>query len=78
MDQDIPLGLRGAEIDELSLVTAIADVFAALTETVPYRAGLDFQGALEVMGQMRGEKLEPGLCDAFSTMVQDKLIRSAQ
>ena len=71
-----PYGLRGAEIDELSLVTAIADVFAAVTETVPYRAGLDFNSALEVMDQMRGDKLEPGLCDAFCNMVREKLIKA--
>ncbi|RED53845.1 HD domain-containing phosphohydrolase [Aestuariispira insulae] len=69
-----PYGLRGAEIDELSLVTGIADVFAAITESVPYRSGRSIGGALEIMREMRGKKLEAGLYDKFEEIMQDRFL----
>ena len=69
-----PFGLKGAEIDELSLVTGIADVFAALTESVPYRGGRTIEDALMLMREMSGEKLEAGLFSKFEEIMQDRFL----
>ena len=53
------MGLKGKEIPFHARITAVADVYAALTEDRPYRKRLDPQEALEVVKK----EAEAGLLD---------------
>ncbi len=44
-----PFGLKGVEIDTLSRITAVADVFEALTAKRPYKKALSQKNALNVV-----------------------------
>ena len=62
-----PDGLAGTEISDLVRLTAICDVFSALTERRSYRAPLDPRQALESMEADRGH-LDPLLLRAFAAV----------
>lgn len=47
-----PFGLKGAEIHELALICAIADVFSALTERRSYKPAMSKQKAFNIMDEM--------------------------
>jgi HD-GYP domain-containing protein (c-di-GMP phosphodiesterase class II) len=47
-----PFHHRGADIPFGSRILAVADVFTAITEDRPYRAGMDFSSALKVLESM--------------------------
>ncbi|MDW3207937.1 MAG: HD domain-containing phosphohydrolase [Alphaproteobacteria bacterium] len=47
-----PYGLKGAEIHELALICAIADVFSALTERRSYKPAMSKQKAFNIMDEM--------------------------
>lgn len=64
-----PRGLKGEEIDDLSRMAAIVDVFCALTERRPHRAAMDPFQALEVMQENIREKLDQKLVRLFSGML---------
>ena len=67
-----PRGLKGTQIHELSLVCAVADVFSALVDARPYKAGMTSEAALEIMGKMSGSHLEPGMVALFAQLVLDR------
>ncbi len=51
-----PKGLKGKEINELSRMAAIADVFCGLTDHRVYKAGMSAEKALSIMaGEMHGQ-----------------------
>lgn len=60
-----PDGLRGAQIDELSLLTAVVDVYTALTDRRDYKAAMPSAAALAVMDGIAGSHLEPRLYRRF-------------
>lgn len=60
-----PRGLKGMEIPLVGRISAIADVFDALTSDRVYRKALSFEKTVEIMrGPMRGH-FDPELLDLF-------------
>ena len=60
-----PLGLVGEEIPIEGRVTAIADVFDALSSERPYKSAFPSDRCFEIMREQRGRKFDPQLLDAF-------------
>ena len=60
-----PYGLRGTEIPLVGRITAIADVFDALTSNRPYRAAMSVEEALQIIREGRGTHFDPEVVDAF-------------
>lgn len=69
-----PRGLKGGQIDDLSLVCAVADVFSALTEKRSYKPRLSHADALVIMRTMTGHHLEPSFFARFEEIVHASLI----
>jgi putative two-component system response regulator len=73
-----PAGLRGAEIPVAGRITAIADVFDALTHARPYKRAWPVDDAVdEVLGQ-RGRQFDPNLLDAFASLDHAALLTPAR
>ncbi len=68
-----PLGLKGEEIPLFARITAIADVFDALTTDRPYRKALSVETALEIIKKGKGTHFDPALVDAFFKIKDDIL-----
>lgn len=66
-----PAGLKGGQIDELSLLTAVVDVYAALTDRRDYKPPLPMHQATAIMDTMAGPHLEPRLYRRFREVVSD-------
>ncbi|MGE5545666.1 MAG: HD-GYP domain-containing protein [Solirubrobacterales bacterium] len=64
-----PRGMPGEQINDLSRMAAIVDVFCALTERRPHRAAMGPFQALEVMQETIREKLDQRLVRVFSGML---------
>ncbi|MEW5729467.1 MAG: HD domain-containing phosphohydrolase [Pseudomonadota bacterium] len=64
-----PRQLKGEQINDLSRMAAIVDVFCALTERRPHRAAMGPFQALEVMQENVREKLDQHLVRMFSGML---------
>jgi putative two-component system response regulator len=60
-----PRGLRGEEIPIEGRITAIGDVFDALTTDRPYRPAFPIDKALAIMEDERGGQFDPRVLDAF-------------
>ncbi len=60
-----PRGLSRSEIPLEGRITAIADVFDALTSKRPYRDPLSTSLSLEIITQGRGSHFDPKVVDAF-------------
>jgi putative two-component system response regulator len=68
-----PQGLRGSEIPLAGRITAIADVFDALTSRRPYRGALSVEESLEIIRQSRGSHFDPDVVDAFLAVIDEIL-----
>ena len=66
-----PGGLSGANIPLLGRLMAIADVYDALVETRPYKAGFTHEKAVEIITNGRGTHLDPALVDLFAEIHGD-------
>ncbi|MEN6459422.1 MAG: HD domain-containing phosphohydrolase [Thermoguttaceae bacterium] len=60
-----PLGLAGEDIPLSSRITAVADVFDALTSRRPYKPAFPLNRCLEIMRDNRGTHFDPKIVDAF-------------
>lgn len=60
-----PKGLRGDGIPIVGRLSAICDVFDALTSKRVYKAAMTVDEALEILEQERGEHFDPELIDIF-------------
>lgn len=60
-----PRGLRGTEIPLEGRITALADVFDALTSERPYKSAFPLDQALDTILQGRGSQFDPDVVDAF-------------
>ena len=60
-----PKGLAGTEIPLVGRITAIADVFDALTSKRPYKEPFPVEKAVDIIAQERGAHFDPELADAF-------------
>ena len=66
-----PQGLAGAQIDEPSLLCAIADVHTALTDRRPYRDPLGRDRAFARMRLLAGGQLEPALLRRYEAVMRE-------
>jgi putative two-component system response regulator len=60
-----PLGLRGEDIPLEGRITAVADVFDALSSKRCYKEPMPADKCLEIMDQERGIHFDPAVFDAF-------------
>jgi len=68
-----PLGLVGEQIPFLARIVAVADAFDAMTSDRPYRKGIPYEQALEVIAQHRGTQFDPVLATHFIEMMEKLL-----
>lgn len=67
-----PKGLKLKEISDFGRITAICDVFDALTTNKPYRAGVSTIGAIKIMSNLKGH-FDPTFLKTFILlMAQNK------
>jgi putative two-component system response regulator len=64
-----PTGLSGSAIPLASRITALADVFDALTHRRPYKVAWPIDAALDEIARLRGRQFEPQLTDLFIVLV---------
>ncbi len=64
-----PAGLAGENIPLTARLTALADVFDALTHRRPYKEAWPIARALEEIAYMRGHQFDPQLTDLFLKLV---------
>ena len=60
-----PLGLSGKEIPIEGRITAVADVFDALSSRRPYKDALAMDRCFEIIEQGRNRHFDPKVVDAF-------------
>lgn len=60
-----PLGLAGEDIPLAARITAVADVFDALSSRRPYKPAFPLNRCLEIMQEGRGTHFDPSVVDAF-------------
>jgi putative two-component system response regulator len=60
-----PLGLAGEDIPIEGRITAVADVFDALSSKRPYKPAFPLNQCLEILEQGRGTHFDPQALDAF-------------
>ncbi len=60
-----PEGLKGEEIHIYGRITAIADVFDALTSKRPYKEPWSFERAVSYLKEHSGRHFDPFLCELF-------------
>jgi putative two-component system response regulator len=68
-----PDSLKGIEIPISSRITAIADVFDALTSKRPYKEPFSVEDALVIIRAGRGSQFDPDVVDAFFA-IQDEIL----
>jgi putative two-component system response regulator len=66
-----PNKLKGLEIHLSGRITAIADVFDALTSKRPYKDAFPLEKAFAIMKEGRGKHFDPDLIDAFFVVKDD-------
>ena len=66
-----PDGLKGEEIPMAGRITAVADVFDALSSKRCYKDALPLKQCIAVMKQERGKHFDPTVIDAFMRRIDD-------
>ena len=64
-DKDSLPRIKGSDIPLAGRITAIADVFDALTSKRPYKPAFPLQKSLDIIKQGRGSHFDPEVVDAF-------------
>ncbi len=73
-----PQGLKGEAIPLVGRITAICDVFDALTSARPYKPAWPVQDAVASICQQSGRHFEPQLVKQFCTILPTLLTIKAQ
>ena len=60
-----PIGLKGEDIPLAGRITAVADVFDALSSKRPYKPAFDLERCFRIMEEGRGTHFDPKVLDAF-------------
>ena len=68
-----PCGLAGEQIPIEGRITAVADVFDALSSKRPYKEAFDFEECFAIMERDRGKQFDPTVLDAL-TVRRDEII----
>jgi putative two-component system response regulator len=63
-----PAGLKGEQIPISGRITAIADVFDALTQTRPYKDAWPPRRAIEEIRRLSGSHFDPQLATVFTEL----------
>ncbi|MBL8817049.1 MAG: response regulator [Planctomyces sp.] len=66
-----PLGLAGEDIPVEGRITAVADVFDALSSKRPYKPAFPLRKCLTIMEEARGTQFDPHILDAFLARRED-------
>lgn len=66
-----PNKLKGAEIPIAGRITAIADVFDALTSKRPYKEAYSLEKSFDIIRNSRGSHFDPEVVDAFFAISAD-------
>ena len=66
-----PNGIKGREIDDITRIITICDIFAALTEKRAYKPPKPFDEAYSILMSMAGTKLDPDLVRMFERVVAE-------
>jgi putative nucleotidyltransferase with HDIG domain len=66
-----PHGMAGSEITLLGRITAVADVYDALSSARPYRDGWFKERVVEHIIEGSGTHFDPAIIDAFKTIVDE-------
>ena len=66
-----PRGLAGADIPVEGRITAIADVFDAMTSKRPYKPALPLEECLAVIKENRGIAFDPAAVEAFLERIDE-------
>ena len=69
-----PRGLAGADIPLAGRMTAICDVFDALTSHRVYKAAMSTEEAIDILKAGRGKHFDPELLDAFFACIGEILV----
>ena len=69
-----PAGISGSSIPLASRITALADVFDALTHKRPYKVAWPINAALDEIARLKGRQFDPQLTDLFLVLI-DRLRR---
>jgi response regulator RpfG family c-di-GMP phosphodiesterase len=72
-----PSGLRGEAIPLEGRITAVADVFDALTHDRVYRPAMPVDRALEILAAGRSSRFDPDILDTFMDSADDVLALEA-
>lgn len=64
-----PSRLSGTAIPLAGRITALADVFDALTHKRPYKVAWPIDAALDEIAQLKGRQFDPQLCDLFIVLI---------
>ncbi|HCZ07510.1 MAG TPA: hypothetical protein DHV12_10370 [Thermotogae bacterium] len=73
-----PEGLKMDEIPIEARILAVADVYDALTTKRAYREAFSKEEAINIMKEMKGEKLDPELVDLFLSLVDSNTASSVE
>lgn len=68
-----PLGLKGTDIPLVGRITAVADVFDALSSRRTYKKAFPLDECFQIMQDSRGTHFDPEVLDAFLS-VRDKVV----
>lgn len=68
-----PLGLKGEQIPIEGRITAVADVFDALSSQRPYKEAFPREKCFELMREGRGTHFDPNVLDAFFRRIDQVL-----
>jgi putative two-component system response regulator len=66
-----PQKSKGEEIPEAARITALVDVFDALSHKRPYKPAWPFDRCIETIRELRGRQFDPRLCDVFLDLIAD-------
>src|SRR5204862_7684852 len=69
-----PHGIAGDEIPLAGRLSAVADVFDALTHQRPYKPAWPVEDAVAEMKRLRGTQFDPDVLDAFSSLDHHSLL----
>lgn len=72
-----PDGQALGEIHEMSLCTAVVDIYSALTDRRDYKEAMDQERAFSVMDSLVGHHLEPRLYRRFRELLMDTRLAGA-
>lgn len=73
-----PGNLSGSAIPLAARITALADVFDALTHRRPYKIAWPVEAALDEIAELKGSQFDPQLCDLFIVLVGGMIAPSAE